>query len=127
MRLLLDSHIVFWWVGDAPRLKRRHRKAIEAADEVFVSAATLFELGFKATLGRLNVDSGFMDDLPGALVRTGFEFLSITPRHAQVAAALPLPHRDPFDRILAGQTIVERLTFVTDDAAFARFGVSLLD
>jgi len=76
--------------------------------------ATLYELGIKATLGRLNVESGFMDDLPGALVRTGFDFLSITPRHAQVAAALPLPHRDPFDRILAGQTIVERLTFVTD-------------
>ncbi len=126
MKLLLDSHIVFWWVGAAPELKAAHRRAIEAAEEVFVSAVTLYELGFKANLGKLEVAAAFMAELPRALREAGFTPLAISAEHARVAAALTLHHRDPFDRLLAAQCLSERLTLVTTDPVFKRYRVPLL-
>lgn len=126
MRLLLDSPIVFWWVGGAPALTRRQRNAIERADEAFVSAVTIYELGLKAHMGRLHVAPNFMDELGSALAGSGFSSLPVTAAHMRVAAALPLHHRDPFDRILASQCLTERLTLVTSDRVFRQYEVPLL-
>ena len=103
--LLSDTHVFLWWRADDPQLKKSARDAISSADIVFVSAATAREAAIKAALGRLElpatVESGVED--------SGFEKLSISFSHVEVAAALPLYHQDPFDRMLVAQARAEGL------------------
>lgn len=126
MRLLLDSHVVMWWFAGSASLPRKIRSAIESADEVWVSAACAYELGFKARAGKIKVAPEFFEALPGAIAECGFRRLAVTYEHAQGAASLPLHHRDPFDRILAGQALLDGLTLVTVDPVFRRYGVDTL-
>ena len=121
MRLLLDTHaLVWWWTNDA-RLSPAARKAIgREANEILVSAASAWELATKERLGKLG--------LPDAVQRfgelcaaDGFSHLPVSWAHAQRAGAYPQPHRDPFDRMLAAQAELERVTLVTADPALAAF------
>ncbi len=121
-RLLLDSHVALWWLIDAAELGPRSRSEISTASEVFFSPASAWELGIKKALGRLVMPEGFADEL----VRCGFIELPITSGHAAIAAALPLHHRDPFDRMLIAQAIAEALTLVTTDDAIAAYRVNVL-
>ena len=127
MRLLLDTHALLWWqTGDA-RLSARARDAIaDEANEVFVSAASAWEIATKARIGKL-------DGIPRAgarfdeLVRAdGFRHLAVDHRHALRAGGYPHEHRDPFDRMLAAQSELESLTLVTVDSAFQAFGTRTL-
>ncbi|WP_126216988.1 type II toxin-antitoxin system VapC family toxin [Thermus scotoductus] len=81
MNLLLDSYILLWWLSDDPRLSRKARRLIEGADQVFVSAATTWELAVKASLGKLRMPEGFVE----VVEEEGFTHLPITPVHAMVA------------------------------------------
>ncbi len=122
-RLLLDSHMVLWWDSDVTRLSDRQRAAIEEpSHQVYVSAATAWELGIKQASGKL-VLSGSIQEL---VRRSGFLELPITMKHAEKAAALPLHHKDPFDRVLVAQAIEEGLTLVTVDRRLADYGVAVL-
>jgi len=124
VRLLLDSHAYLWWLADDPRLSKAARDAISRPDSlVHVSSATIWELGIKSSLGRL--DTGGVD-LVEEIRENGFAELAMTARHAQRAAALPRQHDDPFDRMLIAQAETETLTCVTRDAAFAGYGVPTL-
>ncbi len=119
MRLLLDTHVFLWWRSDDRRLGRAAREAIAAADVVFVSAATAWEAGIKAGLGRLR----FPETIDAGVEQSGFEKLPITLAHAERAARLPKHHGDPFDRMLVAQSEIEDLMLVTNDrvmAAYAR-------
>ncbi|MFZ5992949.1 MAG: type II toxin-antitoxin system VapC family toxin [Deinococcota bacterium] len=118
MNLLLDSHIVLWWLSDDERLTRKARRLIERADEVFVSAATTWELAVKASLGKLRMPEGFLE----VVEAQGFSHLPITPAHAMAVQSLPWHHRDPFDRILLAQALVEGLGLVSVDDALASYG-----
>ncbi|WP_027882696.1 type II toxin-antitoxin system VapC family toxin [Meiothermus rufus] len=118
MNLLLDSHIVLWWLSDDPRLSRKARRLIERADEVLVSAATTWELAVKVSLGKLRMPEGFLE----VVEQQGFTHLPITPLHARAVQGLPWHHRDPFDRILLAQATVEGLGLVTADEALAPYG-----
>ncbi len=118
MNLLLDSHIVLWWLSDDPRLSRKARRLVERADEVFVSAATTWELAVKVSLGKLRMPEGFLE----VVEQQGFTHLPITPLHAMAVQSLPWHHRDPFDRILLAQATVEGLGLVTADEALAPYG-----
>ncbi len=124
MRLLLDSHAVLWWVMDDRRLSPIARAAIRTPEnDLFVSACVAYEIAYKQRLGRL-------DPLPEALSRRlqreGMIDLPITLDHALAAAALPGPHRDPWDRIMTAQAQAEGLTVVTMDPVFAGYGVPVL-
>lgn len=121
-RLLLDTHVVLWWQGDAPALHAHVRKAIATADVVFVSAASAWEVEIKRTLGKLTIPAPFSD----AVALNDFTELPITMRHTRAIAALPLHHRDPFDRMLVAQSLVEGCTLVTADRAFAPYGAPLM-
>lgn len=123
MRLLLDSHVALWWLANSVDLGSRCRHSITDADAVHFSAVTPWELGMKEALGKLTLPDALIPEL----VRSGFEPLNITPEHGRSAAALPLHHRDPFDRMLVAQAQSEKLVIVTADRAFTAYDVERLD
>jgi PIN domain nuclease of toxin-antitoxin system len=122
MRLLLDTHAVLWWTDESNRLSKPVREAIVQADEVLVSAASAWEAAIKVAAGRLTSPGRLSD----AVAASGFKELPVTFRHAEAAASLPPHHRDPFDRMLVAQAIVEGLTLVTHDRLLAAYGMPVL-
>lgn len=119
MRILLDSHVVLWWLEDNALLGPKSREMITSADEAFVSAVTPWELGIKRALGKLSMPDGLVE----LLEADGFTLLSVTATHAATAPRLPPIHRDPFDRMLIAQAQLETLTLVTADSALADYDV----
>lgn len=119
MRLLLDTHIFLWAVADSRKLKAAARKKILAAEQVYVSSASIWEIAIKARLGKLE---GNPDELAEAIVASGFVELPVTARHAAGVARLPFHHHDPFDRLLVAQAFAEPLLLLTADAALAPYG-----
>lgn len=119
MRLLLDTHLFLWAVTDSRALRAAARREILAAERVFVSAASIWEIAIKARLGKIEGD-------PQALARvigeSGFEELPVRADHAARVARLPLHHADPFDRLLVAQAQSEPLLLLTSDAALAPYG-----
>ena len=123
MRLLLDTQVLLWWLAGDRRLTAATRRALASAEsDVFVSAASAWEISIKKALGKLAAP----DDLVDQLEREAFEPLPITVSHAVDAGALPHLHDDPFDRMLIAQARQEALTIVTRDPRFAPYGVAIL-
>ena len=124
MRLLVDTHVFLWWRGDDPRLGEAERAAIrDGQNDVFLSAASIWEIAIKQSLGRLQIP----EPASAAAVRLGFEPLQISFAHAEATAQLPPRHRDPFDRLLVAQAKLEGLTLVTQDPSIREYpGVALL-
>jgi PIN domain nuclease of toxin-antitoxin system len=122
LNLLLDTHAVLWFLGGRDELRREARDAIESADRVYVSAASIWEMATKVARGRLDAPSDFAH----RLVDLGMLQLALEWEHARVAGGLPLHHRDPFDRMLVAQAIVERLTIVTRDEAIGLYPVPVI-
>lgn len=114
MRLLLDTHLFLWSVTDSPRLSAEARRSIVSADEVYVSAASIWETAIKAGLGKIRGD---IAQLAEAIGGSGFVELPVTAVHAARVSELPLHHRDPFDRLLVAQAMTEPLVLLTADAA----------
>jgi PIN domain nuclease of toxin-antitoxin system len=110
--LLLDTHAVYWWLNDGPRLGTAAREAILAAPAVVVSTVSIWEFAIKLSVGKLRFDLG---DALDQITRDGFERLPVEDRHCRRYADLPALHRDPFDRMLAAQALEEGLTFMSDD------------
>ncbi len=122
MRLLLDTHVLLWWLSDDRKLATSGRQIIaNPNNDVFVSSASVWEISIKTALGRLEIE---LDDLENAIARNGFRSLSIGFRHAITAGRLPAVHRDPFDRMLVAQASVEELRIVSHDRVFERYGLS---
>ncbi|HXL09247.1 MAG TPA: type II toxin-antitoxin system VapC family toxin [Candidatus Bathyarchaeia archaeon] len=121
MRLLLDTHVLLWWLSDDRKLAKNARDIIaNSNNDVLVSSASVWEVAIKAALGRLEVE---LDDLEDAIVRNGFRPLPIGFRHAVTVGRLPAVHRDPFDRMLVAQASVEELRLVSHDRVFERYGL----
>lgn len=118
MRLLLDTHVFLWAVADSRKLNAAARRLIQEADEVRVSAASIWEIAIKAGLGKL---SGDADQLAAAVEDSGFAELPVTSRHAAMVARLPPHHGDPFDRLLVAQALAEPLILLTADRTLARY------
>lgn len=118
MRLLLDTHIFLWAVAGSPKLKAPARRLIEAAEEVHVSAASIWEVAIKARLGKISADP---DELAAAIEPSGFLELPVRASHAAGLGALASHHNDPFDRLLLAQALHEPLRLVTADAVLARY------
>lgn len=124
MRVLLDTHTFLWWLDGDRRLSARGRRLIaDAGTEVFVSAASAWEIAIKAAAGKLPGALDVAADIPGCMESQGFRPLDITVGHAQRAGALPPLHRDPFDRMLVAQALVEGLPLLSNDRVFDRYAV----
>ena len=120
MRLLLDTHVFLWWCAGSKQLNKHIRSIIaDPQNEVFVSAASGYEIAIKRALGKIEI----MDNLTAEVDKEGFTHLPVTFFHAEQAGNLPLHHRDPFDRILIAQTQAEGLTLITRDANIPLYGV----
>jgi len=124
MNLLLDTHILLWWLDANPTLSDKAKSTIADGNNlVFVSAAVIWEIRIKQALGKLEIPSNFRE----VLDRQSFEMLAITADHAQAVGNLPSHHRDPFDRMLIAQAMVERLTIVTRDAIIKQYKIPIVN
>ena len=127
MRLLLDSHAFVWFVLGHSRCSSRARRAIEDADtDIFFSAVTAWEIATKVRAGKWPEAAGLLADCQSILTANQFEPLAITVEHGRVAGRLEGQHRDPFDRMLAAQAIVEDLHVVTADPALHDLGAKVI-
>ncbi|HSB64093.1 MAG TPA: type II toxin-antitoxin system VapC family toxin [Thermoanaerobaculia bacterium] len=126
MRLLLDTHAFLWWIGDDPRLPAKARKLISAGrNEVFLSAASAWELAIKTSIGRLRLAENLEEFVTEHLAVNGFQVLPVHLRHALRVSTLPDHHGDPFDRMLVAQAQIEDLILVSGDEQIARYAVTV--
>lgn len=123
-RLLLDTPALLWWLLDHTELPVSARRSNERAQAVLVSAASIWEIAIKQRLGKLPELSLGTARLPALVRDSGFLPLPVKDRHAAAVAALPMHHRDPFDRLLIVQAQIEKLTLVTRDRQFAAYSVA---
>jgi PIN domain nuclease of toxin-antitoxin system len=121
-RLLLDTHALLWWLGGVEVDAGAASAIRDPASSVAVSAASVWEICIKRQIGRLRFDGSPTEEVTVA----GFEILPITASHAERAGALPRHHRDPFDRMLVAQALLEDMTLVSRDPAFHPYEVRLL-
>lgn len=127
MRALLDTSTLIWWLGDEARLSQRARSVIsQAGTQLFVSAASSWEISTKVRLGKLHVDANVLDELAGILHASGIGELPISLGHGLLAGSLEGPHKDPFGRIIAAQAIMEQLDVATPHRAIGDLGAATL-
>ncbi len=123
MNLLLDTHVLLWWLNGHPTLSKKSQAAIaDGKNPVFVSAVVVWEIRIKEALGKLEIPRNFKK----VLESQPFEMLDITVEHAHAVRDLPVHHRDPFDRMLVAQAKVEGFTLVTHDVRLKKYKVSLI-
>ena len=118
MRLLLDTQIYLWFLADSARLSKAAKQEIQRADDVFVSAASIWEASVKAALGKLAVNP---EKLVEGIRASGFTEMPILAAHGVLASALPPHHRDPFDRMLVAQAMVEPAHLLTADSTLGQY------
>ena len=123
MRLLLDTHAALWFLGGDARLSQAAKRHLDdEANPVLLSAAVVWEVSVKRSLGKLDVPEEYVSILLGA----GFQALAVSIEHAAAVEALPWHHRDPFDRMLVAQASVEGAALVSRDDALRDYGVTLI-
>ena len=127
MKVLLNTHALLWWVLGNPRLSTVAATVLGDADTtIFVSAVSGHEIATKYRLGKLPVPARLAENLDQILNENGWQPMPLTMAHAQLAGRLPGAHKDPFDRMLSAQALIEDVPIVTNDAAFAGFGVKVI-
>jgi PIN domain nuclease of toxin-antitoxin system len=127
LQLLLDTHAFLWWLAGDKRLSRLGRDAIADDDNgILVSAASAWEIATKHRLGKLPGVDAIVKNIGGAIADQGFVALPISLRHGQAAGALPGLHRDPFDRMLIAQALLENLVLVSNERLFDGYRVARL-
>jgi len=124
LNLLLDTHALIWWLAGDVALSPRARKAIaNEANPVAVSAASAMEVATKVRIGKLPDAALLAQDFEAIIAAQGFDELPITVRHARMAGAMAITHKDPFDRLLIAQAQAEDMVLVSNEALFDGFGV----
>jgi len=123
VKVLLDTHMVLWWLADDRRLSARAQQVIaDPGNTVIVSAATAWEVALKQALGKLRMQ----DDFERAVEEQGFDLLPVSFAHAAELRQLPSIHRDPFDRMLVAQARVEQLHLLTVDAQILKYPANVI-
>ena len=123
--MLLDTHIALWAVAGSPRLSPEAEAAILAADDVFVSAASLWEIAIERALGKASMPVSYAQALQ-ALRDAGYALLDIRPEHAVQVEQLPRIHKDPFDRLSVARAMLEPLTLITRDPLVGRYSSAIM-
>ncbi|MFF2540111.1 type II toxin-antitoxin system VapC family toxin [Streptomyces cyaneofuscatus] len=122
MRLLLDTHVILWWLGDSDELSDQVKDLLDTEPSVHLSAVSAWEIAIKQSLGKLDGP----DDLAERVRDSQFTALPITAGHGVRAGRLPALHRDPFDRILIAQAQIEGMTIVTRDQRIPQYDVPVM-
>lgn len=124
---MLDTHAFLWWLAGDDALSAAAKAAIaDAGNDVLVSAASTWEIATKYRIGKLPGAAAIIANLDRTISDQGFVGLPISPRHGQIAGTLPGPHRDPFDRMLIAQAMLENLVLVSNEDPFDAYAVSRL-
>jgi PIN domain nuclease of toxin-antitoxin system len=127
VKILLDTHALLWFVGGDARLSNRAREAIESPEnEPWVSAASVWEIGIKLSLGKLHLSMSLNEFIRDHVTGNGMALLGITPDHVSRIVSMPFHHRDPFDRLLIAQAQEEGFEIIGGDPAFAAYGITLI-
>ena len=127
MKLLLDTHAFIWWATDDTRLSEQATNAIMSpGNELYLSAASVWEMAIKSALGRMQIAMSLRDFLTTYKAQYELEDLPILRQHAAAVANLPPHHRDPFDRMLIAQAQLEEMLVLTADSAFTAYDVARL-
>ena len=127
MRLLLDTHALLWWFAGDERLPPPIRDAIfDEGNTIFVSAASAWEIATKHRIGKLPDAAYIVADPRGVIASQGFKELPVTVAHGRTAGMLPGSHRDPFDRMLIAQAMIEDMVLVSNEYLFDGYGVQRL-
>ncbi|HZP95090.1 MAG TPA: type II toxin-antitoxin system VapC family toxin [Candidatus Limnocylindria bacterium] len=127
MKLLLDTHVFLWWLTDDRRLSPRAKRAVrDGKNDVFVSAASAWEIAIKTRLGRVTLPEDAERYIADQLERNAFQVLPIRLPHALRVASLPDVHRDPFDRLLVAQALIEDLVILSEDRRLTGYPVRVL-
>jgi len=127
MTLLLDTHSFLWFAAGSSQMSAKARALIEdPANDKFLSLASLWEMAIKISLGKLKIDAPFEEFIHRQLRINGFEMFDIRFDHIAKIISLPLHHRDPFDRLLISQSLVEQIPIVSIDSIFDSYGVQRL-
>ncbi|WP_210203882.1 type II toxin-antitoxin system VapC family toxin [Bosea sp. 124] len=123
---MLDTSVLIWWVNDSVRLSRIAREGIRDAETVFVSAITAMELSTKLRIGKLDEARLLVEEFDSRCADEGFALLPLSHKHGLFAGSINAEPRDPIDRMLAAQAIIEDLTLVSSDVAFDALGARRL-
>jgi PIN domain nuclease of toxin-antitoxin system len=124
VRVILDTHTLIWWALDDPKLSRKAHSILSSFEtEVFVSAASAWEIATKVRLGKLPGAEAFAAEFPARVEQFGFRKLAIQLEHGQRAGLLPGDHKDPFDRMLIAQAQAENLPIVSNERVFDTYHV----
>jgi len=129
VRLLLDTHSMYWYIEDDPQLSGRARTLIQdASNEILVSPASYWEMAIKISIGKWRLNRPYEEFIDIGLNQYGFQVLPILPTHTARLIGLPFPqgHRDPFDRLLVAQVLVEQIPIVSADSPLDAYGVTRL-
>jgi PIN domain nuclease of toxin-antitoxin system len=127
MRLLLDTHVILWFLANDPKLSVAARQAIlDPANTRWVSLISLLEIALKNRIGKLPLPDPFGVMFPASLLAADIHLLPLEPIHIERLTTLPLHHRDPFDRLIAATALVEGLKLVSADPIFDAYGLSRL-
>jgi len=128
VNVLLDTHVLIWWIENSRRLGWRTKAMIQDNNTtIWISAVAIWEISIKAAIDRLDVQPGFVDELPQEMELSGFRPLPVTFEHAFGVRHLPLHHADPFDRMLVAQAQCERLTILTTDPKLRMYDIPTVD
>ena len=122
MAVLLDTHAFLWWCEDASELSKNAHRLI-AEEDCLISLISFWEIAVKISIGKLRLPSAFERYISDQMSANGFSILDLQFRHIARCAELPWHHRDPFDRLLISQAIVEELPLVSRDTVVGRYGV----
>jgi len=127
LRLLLDTHSFLWFINGSPQISRNARTLIEdASNQPLLSAASLWEMAIKLSLGKLSLAQPFEVLIPQQMRLNGIKLLGIEIEHTAAVSKLPFHHRDPFDRLLIAQAMVEQIPIVSADTAFDTYSIKRL-
>ncbi|MEY3867033.1 MAG: hypothetical protein RLZZ338_924 [Cyanobacteriota bacterium] len=125
MKILLDTHTFIWYITDSPQRSKNAKQLIENENtEKLLSLASVWEMGIKHSIGKLNFVQPFMEFIKEQLLITNIGLLGIDFEHIEVITTLPLHHRDPFDRIIIAQAILEGIPLIGADVMFDAYGIT---
>lgn len=127
MRVLIDTHILLWFINDDPQLNQETKALLQSDTDVAVSIASLWEIAIKVSIGKLTLPDSVEKLFPKQLSLNQIELLPIAVSHLQTVSALPFHHKDPFDRLIIAQALVEKIGLVSVDKVFEAYGVNIVE
>ena len=126
MRFLIDTHTFLWFIEDSPQLSVEAKNLLESDADILLSVASLWEMAIKVSISKLSLPDAYDSFIPQQVAANDIEILPISLAHLGIVATLPFHHRDPFDRLIIAQGMVEKIEIISTDAVFDTYPIKRL-